>query len=75
MTRTEYTLVDISDDGYLSLMASDNTMRDDLKVPEDRALADKLKARVDEGKDTLVTILGAMGDEQCVDLKEVAGGN
>jgi len=72
VTRTEYTLVDISDDGYLSLMASDNTMRDDLKVPEDPALSKKLKDRIEEGKDTLVTILGAMGDEQCVDLKEVA---
>jgi translation initiation factor 5A len=75
VTRTEYTLVDISDDGYLSLMASDNTMRDDLKVPEDPALSKKLKDRIEEGKDTLVTILGAMGDEQCVDFKEVAGGN
>jgi translation initiation factor 5A len=75
VTRTEYTLVDISDDGFLSLMASDNTMRDDLKVPEDQVLAKRLKDRLDEGRDTLVTILGAMGDEQCIDLKEVAGGN
>jgi translation elongation factor IF5A len=75
VTRTEYTLVDISDDGYLSLMASDNTMRDDLKVPDDTVLAKRLKDRLDEGKDTLVTILGAMGDEQCMDLKEAAGGN
>ncbi len=72
VTRTEYTLIDISDDGYLSLMASDNTMRDDLKIPEDPDLSKKLKARVEEGKDTLVTILGAMGDEQCVDCKEVS---
>ena len=73
VTRTEYTLVDISDDGYLSLMAGDNSMRDDLKLPEDPELAKKLKARVEEGKDTLVTILGAMGDEQCIDCKEVSG--
>ena len=71
VTRTEYQLVDISDDGFLSLMAGDNTMRDDLRTPEDKALLDKLKARLDEGKDTLVTILAAMGEEQCIDCKEL----
>jgi translation initiation factor 5A len=74
VTRVEYTLIDISDDGFLSLMANDNTMRDDLKVPNDAALAKKLKERLDEGKDTLVTILGAMGEEHCVDMKEAGGG-
>jgi translation initiation factor 5A len=73
VTRTEYTLVDISDDGFLSMMASDNTMRDDLRTPEDKALLDKLKSRLDDGKDTLVTILGACGEEQCIDCKEVSG--
>lgn len=72
VTRVEYTLVDISDDGYLSLMAKDNSMRDDLKVPSDADLAKKLRDRLDDDKETMVTILGAMGEEHCVDLKDAA---
>ena len=74
VTRVEYTLVDISDDDYLSLMAKDNSMRDDLKVPNDPELAKKLRERLEEDKETLVTILGAMGEEHCVDYKEAGGG-
>ena len=31
--RGEYTLVDISDEGFLSLMSEDGTCRDDIKLP------------------------------------------
>ncbi|KAI9796008.1 MAG: Eukaryotic translation initiation factor 5A [Candelina submexicana] len=34
VTRREYQLIDISDDGFLSLMSDDGDTKDDVKVPE-----------------------------------------
>jgi translation initiation factor eIF-5A len=33
--RTEYTLIDIADDGFLSLMDEDGGTKEDLKLPAD----------------------------------------
>eukprot|EP00960_Hanusia_phi_P058931 764022-Hanusia_phi.AAC.1 len=64
VTRADYQLCDISEDGFLSLMTKDGDMRDDLKLPEDESIAKKLQERFDAGTDTLVTVLIAMGREQ-----------
>ena len=74
-TLINYTLCDISDDDYLSLMSKENVMRDDLKIPTEEVLAKKLRTRLEEGRETLCVILAAMGEEHCIDLKEVAQGN
>ncbi|KAH0563283.1 translation initiation factor eIF5A [Trichoglossum hirsutum] len=37
VSRKEYQLLDISDDGYLSLMSDDGETKDDVKVPEGEA--------------------------------------
>ncbi|KAG7194680.1 Eukaryotic translation initiation factor 5A [Scheffersomyces spartinae] len=66
--RTEYQLLDI-DDGYLSLMTQDGDTKDDVKLPEGE-LGEKIQADFDEGKDLLVTILTAMGEEAAVSQKE-----
>lgn len=66
--RDEWPLLDISDDGFLSLMLADGSTKDDVKVPEGE-LGDKLKADFNDGKELLVTILTAMGEESCVSVK------
>ncbi|KAG7715600.1 hypothetical protein KL949_004017 [Ogataea haglerorum] len=73
VTRTEYQLLDI-DDGYLNLMTNDGETKDDVKAPEGE-LGDKLQADFDEGKDLLVTVISAMGEEACVSYKEAPKGN
>lgn len=51
------------DDGFLNLMTQDGTPKDDVKVPEGD-IGSQISAAFDEGKDLLVTIVAAMGEEQ-----------
>ena len=70
--RNEYELCDISDDDFVTLMGGDGSMREDIKVPEDKTVGEKLRARFDEGTTTMVTVLKAMGMEQIIDMKDAA---
>jgi translation initiation factor 5A len=47
-------LTDISDDGYLCLMADNGDLREDLKVP-DGELGAQLRADFEAGKELLVS--------------------
>ncbi|KAI5291156.1 Eukaryotic translation initiation factor 5A [Ascosphaera aggregata] len=62
--------LDITDDGFLSLMADDGTTKDDVRLPEGEVgeKIDKL-FRVEE-KDTNVVVLTSMGEEVAMDAKE-----
>ena len=51
------------DDGFLNLMTQDGTPKDDVKVPEGD-LGKQIEQEFDVGKDLLVTIVSAMGEEQ-----------
>jgi translation initiation factor 5A len=70
--RNEFQLLDI-DDGYLSLMNNDGDMKEDVKAPEGE-LGDKLQADFDDGKELIVTIVSAMGEEACISFKEAPKG-
>jgi len=50
-------LTDISDDGYLCLMADNGDLREDLKVP-DGELGAQLRADFEAGKELLVSYVG-----------------
>ena len=56
---TQYTIIDllqlldVSDDGYLSLMDDGGNTRDDLKNP-DGELGEEIKGAIGDGKDILV---------------------
>lgn len=66
--RIEYQLINI-DDGFLSLMDGDGNAKDDVKVP-DGDLGKDIQAGFDAGKDLLVTVVAAMGEEQAMSFKE-----
>ncbi|KAI5292638.1 Eukaryotic translation initiation factor 5A [Ascosphaera acerosa] len=70
VTRREYQLLDITDDGFLSLMSDDGSTKDDVRLPEGE-VGDKIDKlfRVEE-KDTNVVVLTAMGEEVAMDAKE-----
>ncbi|KAL4063957.1 translation protein SH3-like domain-containing protein [Scleroderma yunnanense] len=72
VSRNEYQLVNI-DDGFLNLMAQDGTSKDDVKLP-DSDLGKTLQSDFEEGKDLLVTIVSAMGEEQALSYKEAPKG-
>ena len=70
--RDEYQLVNI-DDGYLNLMTNDGDTKDDVRVPEGE-LGEQIQAAFDEGKDLMVTIVSAMGEEHCLSFKDAPQG-
>jgi len=68
--RQEYQLLDVTDDGFLSLMSDDGSTKDDVKLP-DGEVGDKInKLFTEDGKDTNVIVLTAMGEEAAIDAKE-----
>jgi translation initiation factor 5A len=70
VTRKEYQLLDIADDGFLSLMSDDGDTKDDVRMP-DGEVGEKINKlfKVDE-KDTNVIILTSMGEEAAIEAKE-----
>jgi translation initiation factor 5A len=70
VVRREYQLLDITDDGFLSLMSDDGSTKDDVKMPEGE-VGDKItKLFREDEKDTNVIVLTAMGEELAMDAKE-----
>ncbi|TKA79721.1 Eukaryotic translation initiation factor 5A-1 [Cryomyces minteri] len=73
VSRREYQLVDVTDDGFLSLMSDDGSLKDDVKIP-DGEVGDKIdKLFNQDSKDTSVIVLTAMREETAIDAKEAAG--
>ncbi|KAG2322688.1 hypothetical protein Bca52824_015901 [Brassica carinata] len=73
VNRVDYQLIDISEDGfYVSLLTDNGSTKDDLKLPTDEALLTQLKSGFEEGKDIVVSVMSAMGEEQMCALKEVS---
>jgi len=69
--RKEYSLVDISEDGFCSLMDAEGNVREDVKLPSwpDRYGRD-LQDTFAEGKTLIVTLLSGMGHDQIMSHKE-----
>jgi len=67
--RDEYTLVDIGDDGYLTLLTGDSEEKGDVKLPDDE-MGQRLKIAFDQGKEVIVTVMKAMGTEGVCAIKE-----
>ncbi|TPX51769.1 hypothetical protein SeMB42_g01813 [Synchytrium endobioticum] len=73
VSRIEFQLLDIDDD-FLSMMTPDGSTKDDVKVPEGD-LGEQLKTAFAEGKELLVTVISAMGEEAAISFKEAPKGN
>ena len=70
VSRTEYTLVDISDDDFLTLMDSNGKTREDLTLPDyPENYGSELREEF-EKKQLIVTVLKACGKEQVMSHKE-----
>ncbi|KAJ8510117.1 hypothetical protein OPV22_000551 [Ensete ventricosum] len=71
VTRTDYQLIDISEDGFVSLLTENGNTKDDLRLPTDETLLSQIKDGFAEGKDMVVTVMTAMGEEQICALKDI----
>eukprot|EP01025_Chloroclados_australasicus_P017637 TRINITY_DN189_c0_g1_i1.p3 TRINITY_DN189_c0_g1~~TRINITY_DN189_c0_g1_i1.p3 ORF type:complete len:163 (+),score=26.86 TRINITY_DN189_c0_g1_i1:198-686(+) len=76
VTRNEFSLIDISEDGYLSLMMDNGDTRDDLQLPnntdDDLKLSEQIRTDFDAGKELIITVLGAMNEEKVIAVKTAA---
>ena len=73
--KDELLLIDISADGYLSLMLPDGNTKDDLKLPEDppelkKQMEDAWANSQKNNKDVYITVLNSMGMEKAIAVKE-----
>jgi len=78
ITRCEYLLVDIQEDGFVSLMNEETgDLRDDMQMPtgtdDATKLAGEIKAAFDDSKEVRVTTVRAMGEEQIQSFKMAEG--
>ncbi|KAL8269692.1 hypothetical protein Esti_006382 [Eimeria stiedai] len=74
--RTEYQLIDVSDDGFCSLLLENGDLKSDLTLPKDSEgsldeVAQQVKALFADGKGVLVSVLAACGKEKIVACKEL----
>ncbi|XP_075514517.1 eukaryotic translation initiation factor 5A-2-like [Primulina tabacum] len=75
VNRTDYQLIDISEDGFVSLLTENGNTKDDLKLPTDENLLVQIKGGFEEGKDLVVSVMSAMGEEQICALKDIGPKN
>ncbi|KAI9565635.1 eukaryotic translation initiation factor 5A [Daphnia magna] len=66
--REDFTLIDISGDGYLSMMNDNGDLREDLKVP-DGDLGNQIRTDFENGRELLCTVLKACGEECVIAVK------
>jgi len=70
VNRSDFQLLDISDDGFVSLMDDKGDTRDDLRVPADEELAKKMREELDKSEGSvIITVLSAVGEEAIIACK------
>jgi translation initiation factor 5A len=69
--KQEFLLIDVADDGALSLLDDDNAERNDLDLPTelDAALAEAIRAQFEAGKSLILISQRAMGVETIIAFK------
>merc|ERR1712127_1025025 len=65
-------MIDITDEGYLSLMDDQGDVRDDLHCEHDPVLFKEIKDKFDAGDEMMIGVLQAMGREQPIGIKAMA---
>ena len=60
--------MDISADGFLSLMDDVGDMREDIKLPEGD-IGKEIQSKFEAGESFMVTVISAMGDEAAIATK------
>ena len=74
VTKREYELMNVEEDGYVSLMTEGGEPKEDLKLPteeEHKAMVERLRKDFDDGKILTVSVIMAMGQEKIVGYREI----
>ncbi|KAG6628107.1 hypothetical protein CIPAW_15G178000 [Carya illinoinensis] len=75
VSRTGDQLIDISEDGFVSLLMDNGDTKDDLRLPTDDNLLGKIKDGFGEGKDLVLSVMSAMWEERICALKDIGPKN
>jgi translation initiation factor 5A len=70
--RSEYNLIDVTEEGYLSLMDDAGEIRDDLHCNNNQELLSEIKKKFEAGDEMMITVLAAMGKEMPMAIKPFA---
>ena len=69
--KSEYSLLDITDEDYLTLMEDSGETREDLKMPTfPEVLCKSIRNGFDEGEQLVLTVVKAMGEEHVMACKK-----
>lgn len=72
VTRKDFQLIDMDEEGFVTLMDDKNDTRSDLRLDvENDEIHKKAKEDFDEGKDLLLTVLSALDKEKVIAVKEL----
>jgi len=66
--RVEYSVIDIDNEGYVSMMDDSSDTRSDIKLPEGD-LGTEIRAKFESGDAIKVTVLQALGEEAIMSYK------
>lgn len=70
ITKFDYSLLDINDEGYCSLLSDDGSTREDIKLPLiPDGLSTQIRQLHSNGEQVLVTLIRSMDYEQIVSFK------
>lgn len=73
VARFDFSLADVTEDGFVALMADNGDMREDLQLPtqteDDQKLAETIRNDFEEGKELVISVLKAMGEEKIIASK------
>lgn len=78
ITRVEYQLLNVADDGQISLLTDSGETKEDLDLPKDHEGKDEevaviIRQLFEEGKNVIVSVVGACGVEKVISAKEHSG--
>ena len=72
--RTQYTMIDVDADGYITLMDKQGSTRQDLKLPDDteddKKLSERIREAHNDGKEISLTVLESMKIEKVVEMSD-----
>jgi len=74
VVRSEYSFIDLADDGQLTLQNHEGDLLEHLNIDQaPKEIKELLLKKMKEGKDLMVSVVAAMGEEQVSAVKEASG--
>ncbi len=77
--KTDYTLINVDDEGYMSLMSNQGDIKQDLRIPEEewlKEVVNRAKEIIEKDeRDCIVTIMQSMNREMLITSRECNRGN